>query len=172
MNLLNKINKKAFYILLISTAVFMIMNIADAIHTFATLDALVEESVAMFEAAGANMESFVRGIFIVSGVIGLSLGLAYHALMGYFLLSHNKKPRQGRYLIVMMVLSILGALGNLIMIFLAASSFNLVGHIIGMLFSIAVVVGVIIHRNNPAPSITHQGDFMPPHNNPYDNPFQ
>ncbi|MCL2848295.1 MAG: hypothetical protein FWE13_06105 [Firmicutes bacterium] len=172
---LTKLNKKSFYILAIVYIVAFINITAGMIYAFITLDAQIASMIAMYEDMGMGgmvSEEMIRSLFMIIGIIAIVIAGIYYGLVLYFVFSHRRKPRKGRYLIVILVFAILGLVfGGIGFIAMrSGSTFDLITSIIGLILNVAVIAGVVTQRQNPDPAYTHE-DFQQP---PYfpSEPFQ
>ena len=173
---MTKLNKKSFYILMIICIAFIANIIVGAVVVFATLESQVANAMAIFEDANLentieNLEQFVRIVAIITAILVLIIGSAYHGLMLWFVINHRRKPRRGIYLIVMLVFAILGMLFGIINLELMWPSFNifnLVTGIIVLMLNVAVIAAVVTQRQHPDPAYDESSI---PHYEPYE-PFQ
>jgi len=165
---LTKLNKKSFYILAIVYIVAFINITAGMIFTFVTLDTQVANMLAMYVGTpfeGMISEDMIRSLFMIIGVIVIIIAGIYYGLMLYFVFSHRRRPRKGRYLIVMIVFAILGLIfGGIGFITMrSVSTFDLVTGIIGLILNTAIIAGVVTQRQNPDPAFKHEEYLPPPH---------
>jgi len=159
---LTKLNPLAFKLMMAAYVGFILTIIASSIVMIVTLNAQVDIIIDIFHAMGTydmmrdvfpNLENMIRGIFIASTVISLTIGVLYHALMIRFMLKHRKNPRRGRYLIVMAVLNSMGVMGGFWNIYTFVMSFHvsMITTPISFLLCIIALAGVIIQLQKPLP---------------------
>jgi len=168
MNNMTRLNKKAFKILLTVMIISVISLIVNMAVSFATIDSQIAVQMESFAELNFEVdEAMIRSSAIPTLILTMLLGLTYYGLMIYFLLSHNKKPRKGRYLTVMLVLSIIALVimpCALIFTLFNFDAFTFISGIFTVIILIVMIVGIRIHRNDPRPPSDDPQFIQSPYN--------
>jgi len=189
---MRKLDKKVFYILLpalIGAALFLI--ITNGIIPLVNIEAEVAEQLELFESfgmaelysqVGIDLEAMMYTVIPLTAVFMMIIPAAFYALMLFFLFRHKKAPRQGIYLIILLILNVLGALVNglsLLLNFIPPFDLWLFFlALIGLILNAAVITAFVLQSKiPPEPPIPHSyyppppGIYPPPPEPPKD-PFE
>ena len=149
------INKTAFKIILPVLIAMIVMGIISIVYQLVNMNdtiASMMEQLDGTDTGGADLETIYRIGFIFGFIIAAIFIFVYYGLQIYFTLSHNCKPRKGRYLIVMLVFAILGIGGGMLTLLMLLFDFNLFTFIsmtITILLNCLLIAGFMLHRKSP-----------------------
>lgn len=155
---MTRLNKKAFKILLTTSIITVAAIIVNAIIFVVTLDDFIASMLEIYAEAGVPVdeafETLLRVSIIAGIILGLGLALSYQGLMLYFMISHNNKPRKGRYLTVMFVLNIIALVVlpcSLIFVLFDFDAFTFISLVFSTVVIIIEIVGIRLQHNVPRP---------------------